>query len=388
MRKRIRIALLSVVLLTTAAAAGWYLWLAGGNAYRVTEDAYVHGNQVDVSAQVGGTVVAIGVDDTDLVLRGQPVVRLDDSDARVALQAAEATLGDTLRKVRQFYVNVAQNQASVEARRVELSRAEADYHRRTSVRSGSVSDEEIAHAEDGLEAARAALEAAKQQLASARALVVGTDLQHHPLVMQAEAQVLAADLAAQRTTVRAPESGYVARRSVQLGQRISSGTPLLTIIPLNQVWVDANFREGDLKDMRIGQSARLTADFYGSSVTFSARVVGLAPGTGAAFSLLPPQEASGNWIKIVQRVPVRLAIDADQLRRYPLRLGLSVRARIDTQDRQGAVLAAAPPSASRYATAIYAGEWKRANALVRQLVATNLEALAGDSTRAQSLGEQ
>ena len=337
---------------------------------------------------VGGTVVSITADDTDLVRKGQPVVMLDDSDARVTLQQAEATLGDTMRKVRQFYDNVSQFEANVDARKTDLSRAKNDYQRRTAVQNGSVSAEEITHAQDTLNAARAGLKAAEQQLAATRALVAGTDLEHHPMVLQAEAQVLAASLAEQRTTVCAPETGYVARRNVQIGQRVAPGTPLLTIIPLDQVWVDANFKEEQLKDVRIGQAVTLIADFYGSSAKFDGHVAGLGSGTGAAFALLPPQEASGNWIKIVQRVPVRILVDPKQLEKYPLRLGLTMTATIDTQNRDGLVLAQTASTNSIYDTQIYAGQYARASELVQQLVAANLQALSEPAKQSSAMQAQ
>ena len=367
--------------------AGLYFFRAA-SPYRTTDDAYVHGNQVYLAPLVGGTVVSITADDTDLVRKGQPVVMLDDSDARVTLQQAEATLGDTMRKVRQFYDNVSQFEANVDARKTDLSRAKNDYQRRTAVQNGSVSAEEITHAQDTLNAARAALKVAEQQLAAARALVAGTDLEHHPMVLQAEAQVLAASLAEQRTTVCAPETGYVARRNVQIGQRVAPGTPLLTIIPLDQVWVDANFKEEQLKDVRIGQSVTLIADFYGSSAKFDGHVAGLGSGTGAAFALLPPQEASGNWIKIVQRVPVRILVDPKQLEKYPLRLGLTMTATIDTQNRDGLVLAQTASTNSIYDTQIYAGQYARASELVQQLVAANLQALSEPAKQSSAMQAQ
>jgi len=349
-----------------------------------TDDAYVHGNQVHLVPWVGGTVVSINADDTDLVQKGQPVVILDDSDTRVELQLAEAALGDTLRKVRQFYDNVSQLEASVDARKIDASRAEADFRRRTAVQNGSVSTEELTHAQDGLALAQAALKVAEQQLAAAKALTTGTDLKHHPLVRQAEAHVLAASLAQQRTVICAPETGYVARRNVQIGQRVPPGTPLLTIIPPVQIWVDANFKEAQLKDVRIGQPATLTADYYGRSVKFRGHVAGLGAATGAAFSLLPPQEASGNWIKIVQRVPVRIEMDAAQLEKYPLRLGLTMSAVVDTSDRSGPVLARNPPAKPVYETAIYSGQWNQANELVQHIVADNLETLANAPARSHA----
>jgi membrane fusion protein (multidrug efflux system) len=344
--------------------------------YRETDDAYVHGNQLFLTSRVTGTVVAINADATDLVRIGQPLVLLDDSDAKVRLIQAEATLGDTMRKVCQFYVNVRRTKASIAASKIEVARTEADYRRRTSVEKGSVPVEEITHAREAADAARAVLQVAKQQLASAQALVVDTDLEHHPMVLQAAANVLDAHLALQRTAVNAPATGYVARRNVQIGERVTPATPLLTIIPLDQIWVDANFKEEQLKDVRIGQPVKLRADFYGNSVEYQGYVAGLSPGTGAAFAILPPQEASGNWIKILQRVPVRIHLDKKQLKEFPLRLGLSMRAVIDTSNRSGQVLAQVPPEKPVYFTTIYSNEWAEATKLLQDLLKTNLQALS------------
>jgi membrane fusion protein (multidrug efflux system) len=344
--------------------------------FRWTEDAYVHGNEVFLVPRVTSTVVAINADDTDLVQKGQPLVVLDDSDAKVALLQAESALGDTMRKVCQYFVNVTEVKANVAARKTELARAEDDYHRRVTVQSGSVSTENITHAQQARDAARDLLDVAEQELAAAQALVADTDLEHHPLVLQAEANVLDADLGLQRTIVNAPETGYVVQRNVQVGQRVTPGTPMLAIIPLNQIWVDANYKEEELRFVRIGQPVRLKSDFYGDSVEYKGHVMGLAPSTGAAFSLLPPDEGSGNWIKIIQRVPVRIVLDDKELEKYPLRIGLSMRVTIDTEDRSGAVLTQVPSTQAVYATDIYSNEWTQANELVQSLVATNLQALA------------
>ncbi len=344
--------------------------------YRWTDDAYVHGNEVFLVPRVPGTVVAINADDTDLAQKGQPLVLLDDSDAKVALLKAEGALGDTMRKVCQFYVNVVELNANLEASKIELAKAEDDYHRRITSQDGTVSVEDITHARQAMDGARDLLEVAKQELGAAQALVANTDLEHHPMVLQAEANVLDADLALQRTTVNAPETGYVVQRNVQVGQRVTPDTPMLAIIPLNEIWVDANFKEEELRFVRIGQPVSLKSDFYGDSVEYKGHVAGLAPSTGAAFSLLPPDEGSGNWIKIVQRVPVRIILDDKELDKYPLRIGLSMRVTIDTVNHGGAVLTQAPSTNAVYTTDIYSNEWTQANALVQGLVATNLQALA------------
>jgi membrane fusion protein (multidrug efflux system) len=345
--------------------------------YRWTEDAYVHGNEVFLVPRVTSTVVAINADDTDLVQKGRPLVVLDDSDAKVALLQAEGALGDTMRKVCQFYVNVVEAKANVEARKIDLARAEDDYHRRTTARSGTVSIEDITHARQAVDSARDLLDVAKQELGAEQALIANTDLEHHPLVLQAEANVLDADLDLQRTTVNAPETGYVVQRNVQVGQRVTPGQQMLAIIPLDQIWVDANFKEAELRFVRIGQPVHLKSDFYGDSVEYQGHVAGLDPSTGAAFSLLPPDEGSGNWIKIIQRVPVRIFLDdTNELETYPLRIGLSMRVTIDTADHGGAALTQVPSTNAVYATDIFSNEWTQANELMQSLVATNLQALS------------
>lgn len=374
--KRRRLIVFLILFLVIAAIATAYFFRLD-YPYRWTEDAYVHGNEVFLVPRVTSTVVAINADDTDLVRKGQPVVVLDDDDARVALLQAEGALGDTMRKVCQFYLNVVELKANVEARKVDLARAEDDYHRRMTAQSGTVSSEEITHALQTVDTARDLFAVAQQELGAAQALIANTDLQHHPMVLQAEANVLDADLALQRTVVKAPETGYVVQRNVEVGQRVTPGTALLAIIPLNQIWIDANFKEADLRFVRIGQPVMLRSDFYGDSVEYRGHVVGLAPTTGAAFSLLPPDEGSGNWIKIIQRVPVRIFLDHNQeLEKHPLRIGLSMRLTIDTTDHGGAALTRVPSERPVYATEIYSNEWTQANDLVQNLVTTNVQALA------------
>jgi len=384
-RKRIILFILLFAAIATIAA---FYFFRLDSPYRRTDDAYVHGNKIFLVPRVTSTVVSINADDTDFAQKGQPLVVLDDSDAKVALQQAEAALGDTMRKVCQFYLNVVEYKANVEARKIDLARTQDDYHRRVSSQSGSVSTEDITHAHQAMDAARDTLDVAKQRLAAAQALTANTDLEHHPLVLQAEANVLGADLALQRTIVNAPETGYVVERNVQVGQRVTPGMPMLAIIPLDQIWVDANYKEAELRYVRIGQPVSLKSDFYGDAVEYKGHVVGLDPSTGAAFSLLPPDEGSGNWIKIIQRVPVRIILDGTLLDKFPLRIGLSMRVTIDTHDHRNAVLAQAPSERPVYATDIYSNEWSKANDLVQSLVATNLQALASLARDSSAIADQ
>jgi membrane fusion protein (multidrug efflux system) len=305
--------------------------------YEDTDNAYVQGNVVQVTPQVAGTVTKIFADDTNVVKPGQPLVSLDTSDADVALAQAEAQLAQTVREVRTLYASQAQSSANVAMREAELARAKDDLMRRKSLTgSGAVSGEEIRHAESAVTAAEAALNAAKEQLASGRALTGGTDVANHPNVQRAAARVQELMLAQARSTIYAPVGGEVAKRSVQVGQRITPGSPLMAIVPLDQVWVDANFKESQLREMRVGQPVTLTADVYGGKVEYTGKIAGMGAGTGSAFALLPAQNATGNWIKVVQRVPVRIALDRKQLAEHPLRIGLSMHAVVDLHDQSGA----------------------------------------------------
>jgi membrane fusion protein (multidrug efflux system) len=316
-------------------------WALVSRYIEETDNAYVQGNVVQVTPQIAGTVTRIYADDTNTVKAGQKLVSLDTADADVALQQAEAQLAQTVREVRTLYSAQAQSSATLAMREAELARAKDDLARRKALAgSGAVSGEEIRHAESAVVAAQATLEAAKEQLASGRALTQGTSVANHPNVQRAAARVEEALLAQSRSTIYAPVSGEVAKRNVQLGQRINPGAPLMAIVPLDQLWIDANFKESQLRDMRVGQPVTLTADLYGGKVTYDGKVVGLSAGTGSAFALLPAQNATGNWIKVVQRVPVRISLDPKQLAEHPLRIGLSMRAEVDLHDQNGAPVSA------------------------------------------------
>ena len=320
-----------------------------------------------------GTVVAIGADDTDLVEAGQTLVRLDPSDARVALAQAEAQLAQAVREARVLYAKDTTLAATVAQRKVDLARAQDDLARRAPlVASGAVSREDLQHARDAVAAARAALKTADEQLAASRALTEGTAVEKQPSVLRAAARVREAFLAVQRDTIPAPVRGYVAKRSVQVGQRVAPGQPLMAVVPLDQVWVEANFKEVQLREMRIGQPVRLSADLYGSQVEYRGRVAGLAAGTGGAFALLPPQNATGNWIKVVQRLPVRIELDRKQLAEHPLRVGLSMEVDVDVHDASGAQLATTPVSGPVYATRAFDEQAAAADARVREIIAANL----------------
>ena len=370
-RKR---ALMILALVVVVGAIAWTLWyLLVARWHESTDDAYVQGNVVSITPQTQGTVVSIGADDGMKVVAGQVLVQLDPNDARVAYEQAAANLANTVRQVRGLYSAVDQNQAEITARRVAVDKARDDVKRRSGlVATGAVSAEELAHARDELTAAEAALASAGENLSRNRALVDATTLEDQPQVAAAAAQVRAAYLNLQRMAIVAPVTGYVAKRSTQLGQRVQPGTTLMTVIPLEQVWVEANFKETQLANMRIGQPVELHSDLYGKDVRFDGHLVSLGLGTGSAFALLPAQNASGNWIKIVQRVPVRISVDATQVHDHPLRLGLSMHTDVNIRNQDGALLAAAPPAKPLLTTDAYAKQIAEAEARIEQIVRANL----------------
>lgn len=318
-----------------AYVAWWYL----GGSREVTDDAYVAGDQVMITARDPGTVIALHADDTEQVRAGQPLVDLDPATADVELAAAAAGLGQAVRAVRASYSEVAAAEAAVAEARTALARARADLARRQPVAAaGAVSGEELAHAEQAVAAASAALGQAEGRLALARAQVQGAELRSNPAVLAAVANYRRAAIRRGHMHIVAPVDGTVARRSVQIGQQVAAGASLMVVVPLQRLWVDANFRETQLADLRIGQPVKISTDIYGNDVEFHGQVLGLAAGSGNAFALLPPQNATGNWIKIVQRVPVRIALDPRELEAHPLRIGLSVTVEVDTSERGGSAL--------------------------------------------------
>jgi membrane fusion protein (multidrug efflux system) len=357
--------------LTVGIAYGVY-WAKVLRYSQSTDDAYVNGNVVQITPQISGTVVSIGADDTQFVKAGQPLVRLDQADAKVALDQAEAQLARTVREVRNLFATTAQVQAAVDVRRTDLATAQDDLARREQLgRSGAVSGEELQHARDAVKAAQSGLLAAQQQLVGNRARIDHTTLEDHPDVRNAAAAVRNAYLTYARTVLPAPVSGFVARRNVQLGQRVSPGAALMAVVPLDQVWVDANFKEPQLAGMRVGQPVTLTADLYGNSIHYHGKVAGFGAGTGSAFSLLPAQNATGNWIKIVQRVPVRIALDSREVAANPLQIGLTMKAEVNVRDGDGARLPQLANNAVSYSTDVFHSTDESADSRVQAIIAAN-----------------
>jgi len=369
-----------VLLIVVVAAIGFGIWYYTiGRWYEGTDDAYVNGNVVQITPQVAGTVIRINADDGNLVHKGDVLVEIDGSDARIALQQTEAQLARSVRQVRGLYSNVESGQAVVAAQKVSLDRARQDYARRQGlVATGAISAEELAHARDTLAAAESQLASTQQQLSTTRALVDETVIAKHPDVLAAAAALRVAYLNDARSKIYAPVDGYVAKRTVQVGQRLQPGAPLMAVIPLNQVWVDANFKETQLAHMRIGQQVTLKSDLYGSKVEFKGKVQSLGVGTGSAFSLLPTQNATGNWIKIVQRVPVRIELDAKELDKNPLRIGLSMAVDVNLHDQSGPALAQQSPKEPAFTTDVYQGQMQGAQADIDRIIHENAARTGSD----------
>ncbi|GLQ91452.1 efflux RND transporter periplasmic adaptor subunit [Dyella acidisoli] len=361
--------------LLVLAAIAWTIWyFIVGRWYESTDDAYINGNIVQITPRIAGTVTSIGADDGDLVKQGQVLVTLDKSDSDVGLQRASANLANTVRRVRGLYSTVSGAQAQVAVEKVALQKAQADYDRRRDLaKTGAISAEELAHARDALTAALSALTTSQQQLATNQVLVDDTVVASHPDVKAAAAQYRAAYLDDVRTVMVAPVTGYVAKRTVQVGQRVQPGAALMAVVPLHEVWVDANFKETQLTHMRIGQPVEITSDVYGGSVKYKGTVESLGVGTGSAFSLLPAQNATGNWIKIVQRIPVRVVFaDPSQLDQHPLRIGMSLDTEVNLHDQNGPTLAQSARSEPRFSTDVYQNQLAAANAQIEQIIHANM----------------
>ncbi|CRY00443.1 multidrug efflux MFS transporter periplasmic adaptor subunit EmrA [Yersinia enterocolitica] len=337
-RKRVLLLLTGIfIIIGVAYLIYWFLVL---RHHQETDNAYVSGNQVQIMSQVPGSVVSVNFENTDLVKSGDILLTLDPTDAEQAYEQAQTALANTVRQTHQLIINSKQYQANIALKKTELSKAQNDLKRRVVLGSvDAIGREELQHARDAVDAAQASLDVAIAQYNANQALVLNTPLEKQPAVEQAAAKLRDAWLALQRTKVVSPITGFVSRRSVQVGAEIANGAPLMAVIPANEMWIDANFKETQLANMRIGQPATVVTDFYGDDVVFQGKVVGLDMGTGSAFSLLPAQNATGNWIKVVQRLPVRIELDAKQLAKHPLRIGLSTTVRVDTADTDGLVLA-------------------------------------------------
>ncbi|WP_089529105.1 multidrug efflux MFS transporter periplasmic adaptor subunit EmrA [Pantoea ananatis] len=372
-KKKRKGALLLLALIVGLLGIAWGVyWFLVLRHYQETDDAYVAGNQVQVMAQVSGSVNKVWFDDTDFVKKGDVLVSLDKTDAQQAFEKAQTGLATSVRQVHQEMINAKQYQATIALRQTALDQAQADLKRREPLgASNLIGREELQHARDAVASAKAELDVAVQQYNANQAMILNTSLENQPAVKQSAAQLRDAWLALQRTDIRSPMDGYVSRRSVQVGSQINTSTPLMAVVPATDLWVDANFKETQLAGVRIGQPATVVADIYGDDVVYHGKVVGLDMGTGSAFSLLPAQNATGNWIKVVQRLPVRIELNQDEVAKHPLRIGLSTLVKIDTDNKDGSALATSVRQQAAYSSNALAIDLAPVDKLITDIVHAN-----------------
>lgn len=366
-------ALLLLAVLFVVIGVAWLVyWFLVLRHYQETDDAYVAGNQVQVMAQVSGSVNKVAFDDTDYVKKGDVLVTLDKTDAEQAFEKAQTALATSVRQTHQLIINGKQYQATIGLQKTALVQAQADLKRREPLGAANlIGREDLQHARDAVATAQAQLDVAVQQYNANQAMILNTSLENQPAVKQSAAELRDAWLALQRTNVVSPINGYVSRRSVQVGSQISTSTPLLAIVPADNLWVDANFKETQLAKVRIGQPATVISDIYGDDVVYHGKVAGLDMGTGSAFSLLPAQNATGNWIKVVQRLPVRIELDPQEVAKHPLRIGLSTLVSVDTDNISGSVLATNVRSTPAYESNALALDLAPVNQLIADIIHAN-----------------
>ena len=349
-------------------------WFLVGRYYESTDNAYVHGNIIPITSQIGGTIISVKANDTEEVSENQILIELDPIDTTVAFEEAKAALAETLRNTQQLFIKNEGLEASIIQRKIALTQAQKDLLRRNkAIDVGGVSQEDLTHAEDTLKSADASLIQSQAALLANMALTENTNLSQHPNVQEAAAKLKQAYIDTTRTLIRAPLAGEVAKRNAQVGQLISAGTPLMAVVPLHQLWVDANFKEKQLRYMRVGQAVTLTADLYGSKVIYHGKILGFSAGTGSAFALLPAQNATGNWIKIVQRLPVRIGLNLEELKKHPLRVGLSMEATVDLHEQKGKFI---NETTSIDKTLIYENLFKNTDIEINKLISANINKTA------------
>ena len=368
-KKGLSIFILLLLLISLGSAAYWYFFIKG---FEETEDAYVSGNQVMVSAQVAGNISKINVDNMDPVLAGDVLLELDDTNAKLSFEQAKSNLANAVRQVSQLNYTVKQLKSAVRANEITLAQAQGNLNRRVQlVKDGAIDKESFQHAKEAVELAKANLTTSQNQLGANQALLLDGPLSEQPQIQSAVSNLKQAWLNLERTKIRSPIKGYVARRNAQVGQAVSVGGALMAVVTTDQMWLDANFKETQLTHMRIGQPAEIHFDLYGKDKTFDGKVVGIEMGTGSAFSLLPAQNATGNWIKVVQRVPVRIQLDPQQLAENPLRIGLSATVKVNVTDSQGETLRDQAPATPLYSTNVLQYDESAVNNLIESIIRDN-----------------
>ena len=368
-KKGLSIFILLLLLIAIGSAAYWFFFIKG---FEETEDAYVSGNQVMVSAQVAGNISKINVDNMDPVQAGDVLLELDDTNAKLSFEQAKSNLANAVRQVSQLNYTVKQLKSAVRANEITLAQAQGNLNRRVQlVKDGAIDKESFQHAKEAVELAKANLTTSQNQLEANQALLLDGPLSEQPQIQSAVSNFKQAWLNLERTKIRSPIKGYVARRNAQVGQAVSVGGALMAVVTTDQMWLDANFKETQLTHMRIGQPVKIHFDLYGKDKTFDGKVVGIEMGTGSAFSLLPTQNATGNWIKVVQRVPVRIQLDPQQLAENPLRIGLSATVKVNVSDSKGETLRDQAPATTLYSTNVLQYDESAVNNLIESIIRDN-----------------
>ena len=368
-KKGLSIFILLLLLIAIGSAAYWFFFIKG---FEETEDAYVSGNQVMVSAQVAGNISKINVDNMDPVQAGDVLLELDDTNTKLSFEQAKSNLANAVRQISQLNYTVKQLKSAVRANEITLAQAQGNLNRRVQlVKDGAIDKESFQHAKEAVELAKANLTTSQNQLEANQALLLDGPLSEQPQIQSAVSNLKQAWLNLERTKIRSPIKGYVARRNAQVGQAVSVGGALMAVVTTDQMWLDANFKETQLTHMRIGQPVEIHFDLYGKDKTFNGKVVGIEMGTGSAFSLLPTQNATGNWIKVVQRVPVRIQLDPQQLIENPLRIGLSATVKVNVSDSQGETLRHQAPSTTLYSTNVLQYDESAVNNLIESIIRDN-----------------
>ena len=368
-KKGLSIFILLLLLIAIGSAAYWFFFIKG---FEETEDAYVSGNQVMVSAQVAGNISKINVDNMDPVQAGNVLLELDDTNAKLSFEQAKSNLANAVRQVSQLNYTVKQLKSAVRANEITLAQAQGNLNRRVQlVKDGAIDKESFQHAKEAVELAKANLTTSQNQLGANQALLLDGPLSEQPQIQSAISNLKQAWLNLERTKIRSPIKGYVARRNAQVGQAVSVGGALMAVVTTDQMWLDANFKETQLTHMRIGQPVEIHFDLYGKDKTFNGKVVGIEMGTGSAFSLLPTQNATGNWIKVVQRVPVRIQLDPQQLAENPLRIGLSATVKVNVSDSKGETLRDQAPATTLYSTNVLQYDESAVNNLIESIIRDN-----------------
>jgi membrane fusion protein, multidrug efflux system len=372
--KRNRLLWLFTFIIIFVALVWLLLYIFYYQYHQYTDDAYANGNMITINPAIPGSVVAFYADNTDLVVQGQLLAELDKTSYQVSYDHSLEALAATVLQVRQLYDDVTANRATLENRAITLARAKYDHDNRAKlVDSEAIAKEDFVHSGDDVSTAQAAYKEAEARLAASLAAVGNTTIEEHPLLRQAKSNVRNAYYSLMHTAIYAPSTGYVAQRTVDVGQWVTPVTPLMAVIPTDYVWVDANYKETQLTYMRVGQPATVTFDLYGSSVVFNGKVLGIASGSGSVFSLIPPQNATGNWIKIVQRLPVRISLDPDQAKKYPVRLGISAEVDVDITNQDLPMLASQASLNPVAITDVFDIHLNKVNQLIDKIVQENLK---------------